>query len=85
MCGTGGLPSRTAPSCDGMSDLSDRILAAAPPQPDGNRITRQIRHIERALLREENERRRSDLYAAYRALNWARSPDAFAPPVQESI
>lgn len=65
--------------------LHTELLLAAPFSPSDDLIVRQL-----ALLSDEvdrcdqphQEQRREILAAQYRALMWARSPDAFAPPMK---
>jgi hypothetical protein len=40
----------------------------------------EIAELNRMIDQEKDPVEKRELCAAYRALNWARSPDAFAPP-----
>ena len=45
-----------------------------------DRIGPELATLNRMIDLEKDPIEKRELCAAYRALNWARSPDAFAPP-----
>jgi hypothetical protein len=64
-----------------MATLMDKIFAEVPADPSAKRIERQLKHVERAMANETDERRKDYLEAVLNTLLWARAPDAYNPPV----
>jgi hypothetical protein len=62
-------------------ELTADILLSTPAEPDAGLIEAEIALIGGMIDREPfPSARHTDLCAAFRALNWARSPRAFARP-----
>ena len=60
--------------------LTAELIVRTPAVPDAERITREIVRLDGMIDATPCGPRHTDLCAAFRALNWARSPDAFTPP-----
>ena len=64
--------------------LTAELLLAAKPAPSISRLQAEILRLERLITATPPGRQHDLLCAAFRALNWARSPDSFVPPSQEN-
>jgi hypothetical protein len=61
-------------------ELTATILLASPPAISLDHIQAEILRLDKMIDAEPNGERHTDLCAAFRALNWARSPNAFSSP-----
>lgn len=66
-----------------MSDLTNKIIENfCSNDVNDKRLIRQLKHIEKAIENTTDEKQLDFLYSSFQSINWCRSPDSFAPPVQ---
>lgn len=63
-----------------VTDLTTELLVHTTAEPNVDKLTAEIIALDVAIQSECDGPRKDYLCAAFQALNWARAPNAFAPP-----